>query len=48
MGTIYPPTYRNRHGVIQTSEVWWIRQHGRTVRQSTETTSETKAGREAT
>jgi integrase len=45
MGTIYRPQYRDRHGVVQTSTVWWarFRQHGRTVRQSTETTSERTA-----
>jgi integrase len=45
MGAIYRPMYRDRQGVIQQSEVWWVRfrQHGQTIRQSTETTSEAKA-----
>jgi hypothetical protein len=45
MGSIYQPKYRDRHGVIQQSQVWWVRfrQHGQTVRQSAETTSETQA-----
>jgi integrase len=45
MGTIYRPTYRDRHGAVQTSTIWWarFRQHGRTVRQSTETADERKA-----
>jgi hypothetical protein len=45
MGAIYRPKYKDRHGVIRESEVWWVRfrQHGKTQRQSTETTSEAKA-----
>jgi integrase len=45
MGAIYRPTYRDRQGVIRESEVFWVRfrQHGQTIRQSTETTSEAKA-----
>src|SRR5262245_8713565 len=45
MGTIYRPKFRDRHGVIQESAVWWVRfrQHGKTVRQSTETTDSKKA-----
>ena len=45
MGQIYRPAYIDRHGVKQTSAVYWVRyrQHGKTVRQSTETTSEAKA-----
>ena len=45
MGAIFRPQYRDRHGAMQESAVWWVRfrQHGKTVRQSTETTSEQKA-----
>jgi len=45
MGAIYKPKYRDRHGMIRESEVWWVRfrQHGKAVRQSTDTTSEAKA-----
>jgi hypothetical protein len=45
MGAIFRPKYKDRHGVIRESDVWWVRfrQHGKTVRQSTETDSETKA-----
>jgi integrase len=45
MGKIFRPKYKDRNGVIRESAVWWIRfrQHGKTERQSTETTSETKA-----
>jgi integrase len=45
MGAIYRPKYRAKDGTIRESRVWWVRfrQHGRTVRQSTETTSESKA-----
>lgn len=45
MGCIYKPRYKDRHGVIREAAVYWIRfrQHGKTVRQSTETTSEPKA-----
>src|SRR5690349_3885469 len=45
MGAIYRPKYRGRQGVIGESEVWWVRfrQHGKTVRQYTETYSEAKA-----
>jgi hypothetical protein len=47
MGSIYRPKYTDRHGVMQQSTVWWVRyrQHGKTIRQSTETTSESKARR---
>jgi len=45
MGVIYRPRYTDRHGVTQTSAVFWVRfrQHGKTLRQSTETASEAKA-----
>jgi hypothetical protein len=45
MGQIYRPTYTDRHSVKQTSAVWWVRyrQHGKTVRESTETDNERKA-----
>ena len=45
MGAIYQPKYRDRHGVTQASAVWWVRfrQHGKTVRQCTETTAEAQA-----
>src|SRR5918999_4531357 len=45
MGVIFRPTYRDKHGVVRTSAVWWVRfrQHGQTVRQSTETADERKA-----
>jgi integrase len=45
MGSLYRPKYRDRHGEIQESGVWWVRfrQHGRTVRQSTDTADERKA-----
>ena len=45
MGTIYRPKYHDRHGVTREAAVWWVRfrQHGKTVRLSTETTSEAKA-----
>lgn len=45
MGAIYRPKYKDRHGVIRESTVWWIRfrQHGKTVWQSTETRDERKA-----
>lgn len=45
MGAVYRPKYKGRDGVVRESAVWWVRfrQHGKTVRQSTETTSETKA-----
>lgn len=45
MGAIYRPKYRDRNGEIRESAVWWarFRQHGKTVRQSTGTTSEPKA-----
>jgi hypothetical protein len=38
---------QDRHNVTQVSTVWWVRfrQHGRTVRQSTETTDPKKAER---
>jgi hypothetical protein len=45
MGTIYRPTYTSKTGGTKVSAVWWVRyrQHGKTVRQSTETTVERKA-----
>jgi integrase len=45
VGAIYRPKYRDRRGVVHQSTVWWarFRQHGRTVRQSTETTDSKKA-----
>ncbi len=45
MGAIYRPKYRGRGGQIHESAVWWVRfrQHGKTVRQSTETDDERKA-----
>lgn len=45
MGALFRPKYTGRDGVIRESAVWWIRfrQHGKTVRQSTETTDERKA-----
>jgi integrase len=45
MGTVYRPKYRATDGTLRESAVWWVRfrQHGKTVRQSTETTSERKA-----
>jgi len=45
MGAIFRPKYRGKDGVVREASVWWVRfrQHGKTVRQSTETTSETKA-----
>ena len=45
MGSLYRPQYRDRHGVRQTAAVWWVRfrQHGKTIRQSTETDSESTA-----
>ncbi len=46
MGKLYRPKYVNRRtGAIRQSAIWWVRyrQHGQTVRQSTETTSEAKA-----
>ncbi len=45
MGAIYRPKYRAKDGTIRESAVWWVRfrQHGQTVRQSTETTDERKA-----
>jgi integrase len=47
MGAIYRPKFCDRHGMIRESGVWWVRfrQHGKTIRQSTETTSEVKARR---
>ena len=47
MGAIYRPKSQDRHNVTQVSTVWWVRfrQHGRTVRQSTETTDPKKAER---
>jgi integrase len=45
MGAIFRPKYRDRNGSVRESAVWWVRfrQHGRTVRQSTESTDERKA-----
>src|SRR5262249_3049703 len=45
MGAIFRPKYRAKDGTIREAQVWWVRfrQHGKTVRQSTETTSESKA-----
>jgi integrase len=45
MGAIYRPKYTGRDGVVREAAVWWVRfrQHGKTVRQSTETTDERKA-----
>jgi hypothetical protein len=45
VGAIYRPKYTGRNGVVREAAVWWVRfrQHGETVRQSTETTSEQKA-----
>jgi integrase len=45
MGALFRPKYRDRHGEVRESAVWWVRfrQHGRTVRQSTEATDERKA-----
>src|SRR5262249_58470696 len=45
MGVIFRPKYRDRNGEVRESAVWWVRfrQHGRTVRQSTESTDERKA-----
>jgi hypothetical protein len=45
MGAIYRPKYKGKDGVVRESAVWWVRfrQHGKTVRQSTETADERKA-----
>lgn len=45
MGAIFRPKYKDRGGVIRESAVWWVRfrQHGKTVRQSTDTEDERKA-----
>ncbi|MBI2526588.1 MAG: tyrosine-type recombinase/integrase [Candidatus Rokubacteria bacterium] len=45
MGAIFRPKYRDRNGQVRESAVWWIRfrQHGKTVRQSTDTEDERKA-----
>jgi integrase len=45
MRSVYRPTYYDRHRVKQTSSVWWVRyrQHGKTVRESTETDNERQA-----
>ena len=45
MGAIFRPKYTGRDGVVRESAVWWarFRQHGKTVRQSTETADERKA-----
>jgi integrase len=45
MGAIFRPKYRDRNGEVRESAVWWVRfrQHGRTIRQSTETADERKA-----
>ena len=45
MGAVYRPKYKTADGTIRESAVWWIRyrQHGKTLRQSTETASHAKA-----
>jgi integrase len=45
MGTVYRPKYKAADGTLRESAVWWIRyrQHGKTLRQSTETTDHAKA-----
>ena len=45
MGAIFRPKYTGRDGIVRESAVWWVRfrQHGKTVRQSTETEDERKA-----
>lgn len=45
MGAIFRPKYTGRDGVIRESAVWWVRfrQHGKTVRQSTDTDNDHKA-----
>src|SRR5262245_6250489 len=45
MGRVFKPKYRDRHGQLQESAIYWVRyrQHGRTVRESTETADERKA-----
>jgi integrase len=45
MGSLYRPKSRDRHGDLRESAVWWVRfrQHGQTMRQSTETTDEQTA-----
>jgi len=45
VGAIYRPKYKGKDGGVREAAVWWVRfrQHGKTVRQSTETTDERKA-----
>ena len=45
MGAIFRPKYKDRHGIIRESDVWWVRfrQHGKTVGESTETDNERQA-----
>jgi hypothetical protein len=45
MGAVYRPKYKGADGTIRESAVWWVRyrQHGKTLRQSTETTDHAKA-----
>jgi integrase len=45
MGSIYRPKYKASDGTLRESAIWWIRyrQHGKPVRQSTETRSERTA-----
>jgi integrase len=48
MGCIYQPRYRDRHGVPQTSTIWWIRYRDaarRMVRESSESTKRTESKR---
>jgi integrase len=45
MGAVYRPKYKAADGTVRVAAVWWVRfrQHGKTIRQSTETTSHAKA-----
>jgi integrase len=45
VGAIFRPKYKGSDGVVRESAIWWVRfrQHGKTVRQSTETADERKA-----
>jgi hypothetical protein len=45
MGAVYRPRYKAADGTPRESAVWWVRfrQHGKTVRQSTGTTSHPEA-----
>jgi integrase len=47
MGSLFRPTYRDREGARRRSTVWWLkyRIHGRVIRESSETASETAARR---